>query len=150
MASLSYLETAFNVMSFAPGPFWLALLFFPDNRWAMRAFDIFLFLLSLHFAILTVPGVPELLPVIANPTLEAIRNFLSTPQGTLGSWNHMILADLWIGRWVARDTLNRKLGVIVRLVFIPVILFFGPLGLCFYLIFRAIAYREIWLEQRAI
>lgn len=140
------IETAFKVICFTPGPFWLALLLFPRHPWAMRAYDVFLFLLSLHFTLLTLPAVPTLLPLIASPEFPPIHAFLSTPIGTLGSWNHMVLADLWIGRWVAHDTLNRPHSSILRLVFIPVILFFGPMGLCFYLIYRSAILRDFWLK----
>lgn len=147
MHSQSYIEAAFQFICFAPGPFWLALFIAPTHKWAMRVFDVFLFLLSLHFTLLTLPAVPDLLPLIAQPKFAEIHAFLSTPIGTLGSWNHMVLADLWIGRWVAQDSLNHPYPLVLRLIFLPVILFFGPMGLCFYLVYRAAFLRQLWLRQ---
>ena len=128
----------FYFLSFSPGPFWLILVFFPQNKWPMLAFDIYLLLLSFLFTALALPQVPQLAPIIASPTFEAINNFLGSPQGTLGSWNHMILGDLWIGRWVVHDAINSRVPLLMRLPFIGLILFFGPLGLFFYLCYRII------------
>jgi hypothetical protein len=141
------METIFSILSFAPGPFWALILFFPQHRKAMLAVDLFLFALALHFAWLTLPIVPELFPLIAKPTLDGMRAFLSTREGTLGVWNHMILGDLWIGRWVAQATVEDRYPLITRLIFIPPIVFFGPLGLCFYLIFRMVWKREFSLTR---
>ncbi len=142
-----YIETAFKLICFAPGPFWLLIVFAPDRKWAMRAVDVFLVLLAAHFTAITLPMVPTLLPMIAAPTFGGINQILASPMGTLGSWNHMVLADLWIGRWVALDTLSRRHSWILRLVFIPWILFFGPVGLCFYLVYRMVVGREFALTS---
>lgn len=139
----AYIATAFNLLSFLPGPFWLALLFIPKNQLAMKAFDVFLVLLSVHFSFLTLPDVATLAPVIASPTFETISQLLSAPKGILGSWNHMILSDLWIGRWIAYDGMRKGFNGYVRAVFILITLFFGPVGLCLYWITRA-AFRRSW------
>lgn len=130
------MTTLFDFLSFSPGLFWILILFFPRHPKAMLAVDAFLFLLSGIYVFIVLPEVPALLPIIAKPTLEAIRQIFSAPRGTVGAWNHMILADLWIGRWVARDSLDDTYAPWIRAVFIPPILFFGPLGLFCYLIYR--------------
>lgn len=126
----------FKFLSFSPGPFWLILLFIPLHKKAMIIFDAYLLLLSAIFSILVIPDVSTLLPMIAEPTLEGINSFLGSFKGTLGAWNHMILGDLWIGRWLAYDAIKLNVKGFVRAPFILVILFFGPLGLFFYLLFR--------------
>lgn len=113
----------------------------------MLAVDIFLILLSGLFVALTLPVISELFPLIAKPEFESMHAFLSSKPGFVGSWNHMILSDLWIGRWVAQDTCKGRHGLPVRLLFIPPILFFGPLGLFCYLIFRIITRRRISLTE---
>jgi hypothetical protein len=121
------------------------LIFLPLNKKAMLAFDAYIFILSLVFAILTVPIVPQLLPIIAQPTMPAIQEFLTTPRGLVGTWNHMILGDLWIGRWMVHDALRRGVASYIRVPMMFVILFFGPLGLCLYLIHRYLVSREFRL-----
>ncbi|MEC5129323.1 abscisic acid-deficient protein Aba4 family protein [Verrucomicrobiales bacterium BCK34] len=141
------MEKLFQLLSFSPGPFWLLIIFFPMKRSAMLAVDIFLILLSALFVALTLPVISELFPLIAKPEFESMHAFLSSKPGFVGSWNHMILSDLWIGRWVAQDTCKGRHGLPVRLFFIPPILFFGPLGLFCYLIFRIITRRRISLTE---
>lgn len=134
--STEQIHALFYFLSFSPGPFWLFLIFVPQKKWPMILFDAYLLILSFIFAILTLPKIPELLPIIASPTFETIHSFLSTPVGTLGAWNHMILGDLWIGRWIIHDALKNKVSNFIRLPILGLVLFFGPLGLFCYLFYR--------------
>lgn len=135
----------FSFLSFAPGPFWLILMVAPRHPTAMRCFDAFLLLLSLTFSAIAIPEVPRLLPVLAAPAWETLYPFLSSPKGVLGSWNHMILADLWIGRWVVHDALRHGVPAWIRLPILFLILFFGPLGFCVYGIYRLVVLRRFAL-----
>ncbi|MCG8600845.1 MAG: DUF4281 domain-containing protein [Verrucomicrobiales bacterium] len=141
------MESLFIFLSYAPGPFWFLILFLPENRKAMIAVDCFLILLSAMFAVHTTPVLGQLAPMIAKPEYAPIYEFLSSERGFIGSWNHMILGDLWIGRWVAHDSLQSKRPLLLRAVFLPPILFFGPLGLFCYLVFRVISRRKISLTE---
>lgn len=140
-----YLYHAFRVLSYAPGPFWLILLLIPLNKIAMLAFDAFLMLLALHFSMLTIPYLPELLPAIASPDFTTISTFLASKSGFVGSWNHMILSDLWIGRWIARDGASKGVYTVIRVPFVVLTMFFGPLGLACYLIFRIFSLKRFAL-----
>ncbi|RMG64834.1 MAG: DUF4281 domain-containing protein [Bacteroidetes bacterium] len=135
-------ELLFSLLSYSPGPFWLLILFLPTNRKAMLAVDGYLLLLSLLFVIQTLPALGHIIGIIFQPEFEEMRAFIGSEAGFLGAWNHMILGDLWIGRWVAHDSLRFERAWLIRLLFIPVILVVGPFGLCFYLIFRMIATRS--------
>jgi hypothetical protein len=141
------METAFNLLSYAPGPFWLLIFLWPTKRKAMLAVDVFIYLLAAHFAFRTLPEISRLFPIIVKPTLEGIRAFLATPEGTLGAWNHMILADLWIGRWVAQDSAKDRHAWALRLAFVTPILFFGPFGLFFYMAYRWLVRRQFALSS---
>ena len=68
--NLEYEHALFYFLSFSPGPFWLILVFFPHKKWAMTLYDCFLILLSLIFAVHTLPEIPRLDPIIASPTFE--------------------------------------------------------------------------------
>lgn len=57
----------------------------------------------------------------------------------------MILADLWIGRWVCLDAITLGVPAAVRIPLLVVILFFGPLGLALYLSYRFLVKREFSL-----
>ena len=135
-------EFLFSFLSYIPGPFWLLILFIPTHKKAMLAVDIFLLVMSFLFVIQTVPVLQDILPIILKPTFSEMKAFLTTDAGFLGSWNHMILSDVWIGRWVAHDSLQFENSWIIRLIIIPVILIVGPFGLFFYLLFRIIKKRS--------
>ena len=135
----------FNLLSFAPGPLWLILLIIPLNTWAMRLFDVCLLAGAILYAVIVLPGVPALIPVIASPTFAAIQAMLGTSEGTLASWNHMILGDLWIGRWVVHDMARLGDSAWLRLPFLITILFFGPLGWAAYLIYRILRHKRLAL-----
>jgi len=139
------LDNIFLFLSYSPGPFWLLIILFPNSRRAMLLVDAFLILLTMIFTTLTLPHIKDLLPIIATPTLGSIRVFLGSPEGTVGTWNHMILSDLWIGRWVALDLLKAHKSVWLRVLFIIPILFFGPLGLFFYLAYRIASQKKMSL-----
>jgi hypothetical protein len=143
-------EMLFQFLSYAPGPFWLLILLWPLNRWAMLAFDAFLILLAAVFAWQAIPALPALLPLLAQPEFEPIYEVLTTRSGFLASWNHMILGDLWIGRWVAQDARHSPRPWLTRLVFLPPILMVGPLGLCAYLMFRTITRNTITLSEPSL
>jgi hypothetical protein len=129
-------EQLFQFLSYAPGPFWLLILCCPLNRRAMLAYDAFLLLLVVLFTLQGGGAIGELLPLLAKPEFEPLYKALTTKEGFVASWNHMILGDLWIGRWVAQDSRHWSRPWLVRWLFLPPILFFGPMGLCAYLIVR--------------
>jgi hypothetical protein len=136
-------EILFTFLSYIAGPFWLMILFLPKNKRVMLGVDIFLFLMSLLFVIQTIPVLGHILEIIFKPTFEEMKLFLGSDRGFLGSWNHMILSDVWIGRWVSQDTLNFKGSFLIRLIIIPIIMVVGPFGLFIYLIYRMILTKSI-------
>lgn len=140
-------EILFTIISYAPGPFWLILAIAPKHKIGMKAFDIFLILLSIVSTILTIPLIPELMPILSSPKLHLLQNFLSSETGTLGTWNHMILSDLWIGRWVTHDSIENQVSWFIRIPILFVILFFGPVGLCFHFVYRILFLKKIWLLE---
>jgi hypothetical protein len=135
-------ELLFSLLSYTPGPFWLLILFLPANRKAMLGVDGYLIILSLLFVVQTTPVLDQILAIIFQPTFLEMKLFLGSDAGFLGTWNHMILSDLWIGRWVAHDSLQFDKSLLIRVLIIPVILVLGPFGLFFYLLFRMIKTRS--------
>ncbi|WCL50016.1 abscisic acid-deficient protein Aba4 family protein [Leptospira sp. GIMC2001] len=136
-------DLLFSFLSYSPGLFWICILFLPKNTKAMFCVDIYLILLSLLFVIQTIPGIGEILSIIFKPTFLEMKAFLSSDAGFLGTWNHMILSDVWIGRWISQDSLQFKSSLLIRLIIIPIILILGPFGLFFYLVLRAILTKSI-------
>ena len=137
----------FFLLSFSPGPFWLMLLFAPRRPRLMAFFDGYLVLLSLVFCALTLPDLPAIMALVVKPTLQGVGGLLSSTHGTLGAWNHMILGDLWIGRWVAHDAVDKGVNPWLRAPFILTIMFIGPVGLAAYLAYRMFVLKRFALTD---
>jgi hypothetical protein len=132
----------FKLMTFAPGPLWIALLFKPTHRYTRLAIDTFLVFACIIYATIILPNVLEVIPVLASPQLIDIRNLLASPAGALASWVHFIIGDLWIGRWIALDSVKLELPTFVRVPILLLTLLLGPLGLITYLTVRSIKTKE--------
>jgi hypothetical protein len=137
------LPTLFQFLTFSPGPFWLGLIVAPRNRGFQRAFDAYLWLLIAIFAVRAIPNVPTMIPLLSNPSFEAMQALFRTPEGFLSGWNHFIIGDLWFGRYIATDGHRHGISGWVRAPLILLTLYFGPLGLLAYLLLRALL-RRIW------
>jgi len=80
-------------------------------------------------------------------SLEQFQLFLSSPFSALQIWVQLIVWDLFIGAWVARDALRNRIphGFIV-----PCLLglfIFPPLGLFLYFSIRFVAGRTLTLNE---
>lgn len=121
-------------------PFWLLMILLPKaafTRKIMSSNLIFVLLGSLYTGLLTSTltlsqdgsgseGAKELL----NPSLDGIIKLLGNRQSAFAGWVHFLAFDLFVGRWIYLDSLER--GKPARLS-ILLTLFAGPLGLLFYL-----------------
>ena len=129
-------DLVFNLVSFLPGPVWLALWLAPRHQWTSRAFVALVVVLAGLYAFLILPKIPDLTPVIANPRLDNIMAMLATRPAIAAAWSHFVIGDIWIGRWIALDSSTLGLSKIARLPILILTLFFGPLGLLAYLAIR--------------
>jgi hypothetical protein len=59
----------------------------------------------------------------------------------------MILGDLWIGRWIIHDALKNNVSFFIRLPILALTLFFGPLGLCIYFLYRIFILKRFALTE---
>ncbi len=141
-------ELLFYLLSFTPGPFWLGLMFFPRNQVFQRAFDVYLWVLLAVFSVHAIPTIPAMVPLLSNPTFDAVHAVFQTPLGFVSGWNHFILGDLWFGRYIAEDSHKNRLSSWIRAPLILLTLYFGPLGLFTYLVVRTALRRNAWIQSR--
>jgi hypothetical protein len=132
------INLSFGVLNLAIMPLWFGLLFFPKKRWVTLAIDVFVTLAALMFLINLIPGFMDLLPILLQPTLQSVALLLSTPQGTLGSWTHFVIADVWMGRWISQDAEIHSIPRAWVVVVLMTTLLFGPVGLLTYFITKLI------------
>lgn len=134
------MELLFAAVNLAVMPFWFLVIFLPGWGVTRRAASSYGVLLPLPiaYAVLLVPKLPDVVPVLLSPTLEAIASALGTPEGALLGWVHFLAFDLFVGRWVYLDSRERRVPWWVSSPILLLSLMFGPLGLLTYLLVRSL------------
>jgi hypothetical protein len=128
----------FGVTFLVAAPFWALMILLPRWRWTERIMGSPLIVLPVLviYAVLVIPALPELLPVVTQPTLGGLRAALGTANGAAAAWAHLIAFDLFVGRWIWLDARERKMRQVVVAPTLVLTILFGPLGLAVHLIAR--------------
>jgi hypothetical protein len=72
------------------------------------------------YASLVLPRLGAIWPAISRPTLGAVAALLGSPEGATIAWIHFLAFDLFIGRWIYLDSLQRRMsGWLPRRCFSP-------------------------------
>jgi len=132
----TFIAFAFEFINIAIMPLWFGLLFFPRKAWVSLAIDTFVFVAAILYVVNMVPGLAVAFPIILKPTIPTVGALLSTPAGTLLSWTHFVIGDLWAGRWISQDAHRHGIS---RLWVVPILiltLLFGPIGFLSYFLVK--------------
>jgi hypothetical protein len=136
------MEKLFRLANAYPLPIWLAMIFAPRHPWTERA--------SRSTVLLGGAAVNYIVALLAAlrgdgagkmpdfSSLEGVRQGLSTPPGALAGWNHMLALDLFTGAWIYRQSRRLNAPAWVRVPALLFTLLAGPVGLLFFLIWRAL------------
>jgi Domain of unknown function (DUF4281) len=132
------METVFSLSGVLVMPIWLAMILVPGWSVTRRVVASPLVALApaLLYAVLVVPRIVELLPMLAAPELESIAQLLGTPDGATIAWIHFLAFDVFVGRWVYLDARERKMSAWVSSPILFFVLMFGPLGFLMHLVAR--------------
>jgi hypothetical protein len=90
-------------------------------------------LLGVVYTVILVRGLsknPSIAKDIMNPQLTNITKLLGDRNGAAAGWTHFLSSDLFVGRWIYLDSLER--GKTARVSLLATFLA-GPLGLLSYL-----------------
>ena len=133
--------TIFSASSLLVMPFWLLMIVLPKWSLTQRIMRSPLSVLpaALLYAVLVVPNMFELLPSLANPSLEGISAALGTEAGATIGWIHFLAFDLFVGRWAYLDSQDRGISSWLMAPVLFFVLMFGPLGFVLYLIVQAVS-----------
>ena len=74
-------------------------------------------------------------------SLAGVMAIFSRPVGILTGWTHYLIFDLFVGAWIGRDALARKIPHLLVLPCLFFTLMFGPVGLLLYVGLR-LAFRR--------
>lgn len=127
---------AFTAINFSSAPVWLAMILAPRSRatrWlAARSGILFVGLGAAYDGLLVAGLVKEGKPInFSDP--DAIRAALTQPEIFMAAWTHYIALDLFVGRWIWQDALDR--GRTARLALFLTWMA-GPAGLSLHLVRR--------------
>jgi hypothetical protein len=131
--------TLFTLTFAAAAPFWALMILLPRWSWSARIITSPLIVLPVLviYAVLVIPALGDVLPVVTSPTMAGVRDLLGTANGAAAAWAHMIAFDLFAGRWAWLDSRERKVPALVMAPVLVLTILLGPLGLAAYLAVRA-------------
>ncbi|MFF0176708.1 ABA4-like family protein [Micromonospora profundi] len=138
--------TLFTVTFAVAAPFWALMILLPRWSWTARIIGSPLIVLPavVIYGLLVIPALGEVLPAVAAPTVDGIRDLLGTNDGAAAAWAHMIAFDLFVGRWAWLDSRERGVPALVMAPVLVLTILLGPLGLAAYL-----GVRTRWPDPRA-
>jgi hypothetical protein len=130
--------TLFSLTFAVAAPFWALMILLPHWSWTRRIAGSPWIVLPplLIYAIVVAGSLGDVLPSVAAPTLDGVRELLGTPSGATAGWAHMIAFDLFVGRWAYLDSRERRIPALVMAPVLLLTILLGPLGLLAYLIVR--------------
>ena len=128
-------EMLFTLTFAVAAPFWALMILLPRWSWTARIIGSPLIVLPVVviYALLVIPALGEVLPAVASPTLDGVRDLLGTTDGAAAAWAHMIAFDLFVGRWAWLDSRERGVPALVMAPVLVLTILLGPLGLAAYL-----------------
>jgi hypothetical protein len=137
-------DQLFQLSNLLVMPFWLLMILLPFWSWTKRIVSSpwIAAPAAVLYASLVLPQIGGLLAELANPQLASIAALLGSPAGATIGWVHFLAFDLFVGRWVYLDSRERGLTAWLVSPILLVVLMFGPLGLLFYLVVRALVTRQ--------
>lgn len=128
----------FDVTFYLAAPFWLLMIVLPGWSWTHRIVRSPLIVLPplVVFALVVVPELWPFLTTVGRPTLDGVREFVSSPDGTTAIWAQVIAWDLFVGRWMYLDSRERGIHPFVMAPVLVLTILVSPLVLPLYLALR--------------
>jgi Domain of unknown function (DUF4281) len=144
------METILNIGNLTVMPFWLIMIALPRFAWAVRLIRSPWIALppGLLYVITVVPMLfSGGLDVSAFGSLSGVAQLLGNPVGATAGWMHFLAFDLFVGRWIYLDGIERKISpwAIAPTLFLTFM--FGPIGLLLYLLLR-LGYSRLYVATQ--
>jgi hypothetical protein len=131
---------------------WLALLaslFVPRIRpwtWPVTQFVIPA-IWAVAYVILLIQGLPEAEGSFSS--IAGVRGLFESDNALAAGWLHYLAFDMFVGTWIARDSVERRIHGLLVIPCLALTLMFGPSGLLLYLLLRLAAGRRADPQARA-
>lgn len=133
-------EIIFKILNLSVVPAWALLVFLPRASLTRTIVHSGLYPLLLGAFYISVFAY-----ALATGTMNGEGNFTSasgvsaifqSPIGVLIGWSHYLVFDLFVGAWIARDSLRRGVPHLAAVPCMLLTFVFGPIGLFSYLLLR--------------
>jgi hypothetical protein len=124
---------------------WLIMIFAPYARFTKNFFNSIWLWISggfLYISMILTYGSGIDWVSISRPTYEGITFLLSQPEVAAIAWIHLIIFDLFTGRWILMDLDKTNHHQFIHVPFMFLTLMAGPFGLASYLLYRRIARKK--------
>ncbi|MET1111145.1 MAG: ABA4-like family protein [Allosphingosinicella sp.] len=96
------------------------------------------FAVPLAWALLYVVLLAQGLPVAEGgfDSIEGVRGLFANDSALAAGWLHYLAFDLFVGTWIARDSVDRRVPALLVAPCLALTLMFGPAGLLVYFLLR--------------
>ena len=96
------------------------------------------FVIPLAWAVLYVILIAQGLPQAEGcfTSIGAVRGLFANDSALTAGWIHFLAFDLFIGTWIARDSVERGVNGLLVVPCLALTLLFGPAGLLLYVLLR--------------
>ena len=145
------MKLLFSLSNLVVLPFWGLMIFLPSWRWTARIMrsPFVSAVVAALYAALVLPGIGGIWPAVSRPTLSGVANLLGSPEGATVAWIHFLAFDLFVGRWIYFDSIERRLSRWLMGPILFLTLMLGPIGFLSYLITRMAADSSLFALLRS-
>lgn len=82
-------------------------------------------------------------------SIEGVRSLFASDSALTAGWLHYLAFDLFVGTWIAKDSVERRIHPLLVLPCLALTLLAGPAGLLLYLLLRLLLSRRLQREATA-
>lgn len=151
-------QVLFTLTFLLAAPFWALMILLPGWRWTQRitASPLIVAPPLLIYLMMMIPIFPQFWAAVSAPDLGTLREVLGTAHGAAAVWAHLIAFDLFVGRWIYRDSRERGISTWLVSPLLLLTIFLSPIGLLGYFTVRAVAGvrngmpRSAWLDDAVL
>lgn len=125
---------------------WLMMIFLPNQSFTKKFLNssiLWILCGLLYFSLLLLYGGSIDWKSISMPTYQGITQLFLVPETAAIAWIHLIIFDLFAGRFILLDMTQKKRVTWHHIPYLSLTLMAGPLGLALYLVTRSFA-RKKW------
>lgn len=134
------MSALFDLAFYVAAPFWALMIFLPTWSGTARiiASPWIVAPTLVVWAIAAVPVFGDLWSLVTSPSLARTTALVAEPAAITLLWAQVIAWDLFVGRWMYRDSRERGIHPLVMAPLLVFTVLLSPIGLPLYLAVRSI------------